>query len=88
MALNDINSATDEVDRYMAMGAMGYVIPTIILTSLLIFAVILSWCRIQYRYITCFVRWGIVPLFGLAIVFSWVMVSIFGLLTTANSGEY
>ena len=91
--LRQINDATTEVARVISTydvsdpKAMAFVIPTIVLTMVLVFAVTLAWCGFTFGWLDCALRWVIVPLFGIAIVFSWVIVSLFGLLTTANAGK-
>jgi len=89
--LRQINDATNEVSRFINTYdvsdpmAMAFVIPTIVLTMMLVFAVSLAWCRYSPGWLDCALKWAIIPLFGIAIVFSWVCVSLFGLATTANA---
>ena len=90
-ALQDINDATEDVSTALSTydisddAAMAYVIPIIVLACILAFAVILAWCDISHPKWDCVLKWFFVPLFGIGIIFSWVCVSLFGLLTTANS---
>ena len=89
--LRRINAATEDLSAGLSKydvsdpAAMAYVIPMIVLTCILAFAVVMAWCQITHPKVDCVWKWFFLPLFGIAIVFSWVCVGLFGLVTTANS---
>lgn len=89
--LRQINAATEDLSAGLSKydvsdpAAMAYVIPMIVLTCILAFAVVMAWCQMTHPKVDCVWKWFFLPLFGIAIVFSWVCVGLFGLVTTANS---
>uniref|UniRef100_A0A7R9W4W9 Uncharacterized protein n=1 Tax=Pseudictyota dubia TaxID=2749911 RepID=A0A7R9W4W9_9STRA len=64
---------------------MLYVLPMIILPSFLMIGLFMAWFEVSFKEYQCMLRYLIIPLFGIIVVFSWVFCSLFGLLSVTNA---
>lgn len=83
-AAKDVDTAIQSYD-VSEWKVMLYILPMIILPSFLLIGLFMAWFEVSFKEYQCMLRYLIIPLFGIVIVFSWVFCSLFSLLAVSNA---
>mmetsp|Transcript_2743 Transcript_2743/g.5913 ORF Transcript_2743/g.5913 Transcript_2743/m.5913 type:complete len:510 (-) Transcript_2743:255-1784(-) len=89
--LGQVEDVTKSIDQSLALygvsewKVMIYVLPVITLSGLLLIGLLMAWFEVSFKEYQFLTKYVFVPLFGIVVALSWIVCSLFALLSVTNS---